>query len=236
MRGARQRGGGATGCLPGRDPRPGSTSPRRPPSAPPPRAPFPGPGAAVRGLPAALPPQPRPRRSPPPRPPGPSPPPPSPAPAGPPRVPGEERRAGGARGWRGPGAPPLGPRGGGWGRLLPGAAPHPRPASRDARRAGRTGRGDPRRPLPGPTGGGGSGGRAPEAVPGGWASWEWHGRVPGEARGPAGPPPGERAPTCRPLRRPGDAPPSPTRTGPRKCPGAVGELIVGAMSDPHPPL
>lgn len=69
------------------------------------------------------------------------------------------------------------------------------------RRAGPARRGAGRPPHPGqslqpPTrgGGGGSGGRAPEAVPGGWASWEWHGRVPGEARGPAGPPPARARP------------------------------------------
>lgn len=68
------------------------------------------------------------------------------------------------------------------------------------RRAGpaRRGAGQPPSPpgrsLPPPTRGGGGGGRAPEAVPGGWASWEWHGRVPGEARGPAGPPPARARP------------------------------------------
>lgn len=214
--GARRRGGRARSCLRGLARSPGpvtAPSPRR--ARPRPARPPRDPGAAARGLPR--------------RPPAPAltsaPPPPGPASARPPRVPGEERRAGGARGRRGPGAPPLGPGAEGAGAATsPPPLPTPAPAPRDARRAGRAGRGAPRRPLPGPTGGGGSGGRAPEAVPGGWASWEWHGRVPGEARGPAGPPPGERAPTCRPRRRPGDAPPLPdSDAAPGNAPGAVGE-------------
>ena len=96
---------------------------------------------------------------------------PQPSPAS---VPGRRRGPGPRGGQRAPGAR------GRAGRAQGGAAPEPHPRTYRRRRGG--------------------GGRAPEAVPGGWASWEWHGRVPGEARGPAGPPPGERAPTCRPRR------------------------------------
>lgn len=219
--GARRRGGGARGCLRGRDTRPGRDRPQAPGDR----------GSAPRALPGG--PAPPPAACPPPaaRPLAATP---CPAPAGPARVPGEERRAGGARG-RGVPAPRPSAARRGPGRSLPGAAP-----STPARRPGpRGGRGAPRRPLPGPTGGGWRGGRAPEAVPAGWASWEWHGRVPGEARGPAGPPPGERAPTCRPLRSRGRR--ASRRGRAPRCPGAAGGVTVGLTPaplrrrDPPPP-
>lgn len=114
-----------------------------------------------------------------------------------PRVPGGARP--GERGSAATSAPPsLGP--------APAATPESlrdsgarRAVGARERRAGPARRGagrppPPGRSLPPPTRGGCSGGRAPEAVPGGWASWEWHGRVPGEARGPAGPPPARARP------------------------------------------
>lgn len=122
-------------------------------------------------------------------------------------------------------------------RGLPRGTPRPR-APWEARegRAGPARRGAGRPPLrpslPPPTsggcgggGGGGGGGRAPEAVPGGWASWEWHGRVPGEARGPAGPPPARarppapRVPALGHARRAGGAH-GPARKRPRRPRGS----------------
>lgn len=67
---------------------------------------------------------------------------------------------------------------------------------------GAAGRGGPGAPSPDlPAAAGRRGG--PEAVPGGWASWEWHGRVPGEAR--PGRTPAWRARADRWLRRGGAA-------------------------------
>lgn len=99
-----------------------------------------------------------------------------------------------------------------------------------------------------------SGGRAPEAVPGGWASWEWHGRVPGEARGPAGPPPararppaprvpalgharragGEHRAVRKRLRRPRDSEPArgpslSSHPGPGAAPGAESVRSPGVL-------
>lgn len=104
-----------------------------------------------------------------------------------------------------PAARARAPRGGREGRSGEGRGGPGRRRARAGPGGGAGGRGRRRRrPLPGPTGG-----RAPEAVPGGWASWEWHGRVPGEARGPPDPRPRARAHLPAGCGAPPPAPPSP---------------------------